>query len=327
MNGDTGTVDDVLAQTAPPQLLRDPWSLQRRGGCAWNSMLASGQSQDPLRSRAPRTAESIRQARRPWSSPALPARQPPARHHGHARGDRHPGPASVTPGNVEFVQVVCSMTITRGASPPSSMPTGAATGLEGARRLAAGHAATGRSSEPFSSAGSTGGPPCSFTSSRAAARSPAWDWASFPPSSSSSPTWERPARRGGDHRVARAVVTSVADVLPLPLGSRWVNVAESTGRRFSASPRRWAAWGCSSGGILDASLRFPPRLDYPELKRNLYKMAVKWVPIVDRHRALHRRHHGHPGRAAREAARRRGARSAGAQASARCARSRRCSRR
>jgi phospholipid/cholesterol/gamma-HCH transport system permease protein len=38
--------------------------------------------------------------------------------------------------------------------------------------------------------------------------------------------------------------------------------------------------GVLLGRITVRLLAFPPRLDYPELKRNLYKMAVKSLPIV-----------------------------------------------
>src|ERR1700679_2752325 len=63
-------------------------------------------------------------------------------------------------------------------------------------------------------------------------------------------------------------------------GSRLVNVAESTGAAFLGVAETVGGMGVLFGRILTRLFAFPPRLDYPELKRNLHKMAVKSLPIV-----------------------------------------------
>ncbi|HEY3817075.1 MAG TPA: ABC transporter permease [Polyangiaceae bacterium] len=63
-------------------------------------------------------------------------------------------------------------------------------------------------------------------------------------------------------------------------GSRWVNVAESTGAAFLGVAETVGGMGVLFGQILTRLFALPPRLDYPELKRNLHKMAVKSLPIV-----------------------------------------------
>ncbi|MGD0528482.1 MAG: ABC transporter permease [Polyangiaceae bacterium] len=63
-------------------------------------------------------------------------------------------------------------------------------------------------------------------------------------------------------------------------GSRMANVAESTGAAFLGVAETVGGMGVLFGQILSRLFAFPPRLDYPELKRNLHKMAVKSLPIV-----------------------------------------------
>src|SRR5271154_3572771 len=63
-------------------------------------------------------------------------------------------------------------------------------------------------------------------------------------------------------------------------GSRWVNVAASTGAAFLGISETIGGMGVLFGRIMARLFAFPPRPDYPELKRNLHKMAVKSLPIV-----------------------------------------------
>jgi phospholipid/cholesterol/gamma-HCH transport system permease protein len=63
-------------------------------------------------------------------------------------------------------------------------------------------------------------------------------------------------------------------------GSRWANAAGSTGAAFLELAETVGGMGVLLGRILSRLVAFPPRLDYPELKRNLHKMAVKSLPIV-----------------------------------------------
>src|ERR1700679_3202760 len=63
-------------------------------------------------------------------------------------------------------------------------------------------------------------------------------------------------------------------------GSRLVNVAESTGAAFLGVAETVGGMGVLFGRILTRLFAFPPRLDYPELKRNLHKMAVRSLPII-----------------------------------------------
>jgi phospholipid/cholesterol/gamma-HCH transport system permease protein len=62
--------------------------------------------------------------------------------------------------------------------------------------------------------------------------------------------------------------------------SRWENVAASTGAAFIKMAETTGGMGVLFGQILSRIFSFPPRFDYPELKRNLHKMAVKSLPIV-----------------------------------------------
>jgi phospholipid/cholesterol/gamma-HCH transport system permease protein len=62
--------------------------------------------------------------------------------------------------------------------------------------------------------------------------------------------------------------------------SRWENVAASTGAAFLKMAETTGGMGVLFGQILARVFAFPPRFDYPELKRNLHKMAVKSLPIV-----------------------------------------------
>jgi phospholipid/cholesterol/gamma-HCH transport system permease protein len=63
-------------------------------------------------------------------------------------------------------------------------------------------------------------------------------------------------------------------------GSRWTSVAEGTGAAFLGIAETVGGMGVLFGRILVRLFALPPRLDYPELKRNLHKMAVKSLPIV-----------------------------------------------
>src|SRR5579859_3668373 len=65
-----------------------------------------------------------------------------------------------------------------------------------------------------------------------------------------------------------------------PATSRWENVAASTGAAFIKMAETTGGMGVLFGQILSRVFAFPPRFDYPELKRNLHKMAVKSLPIV-----------------------------------------------
>lgn len=63
-------------------------------------------------------------------------------------------------------------------------------------------------------------------------------------------------------------------------GGRLANMAGSTGAAFLGVAETVGGMGVLFGQILSRLFAFPPRLDYPELKRNLHKMAVKSLPIV-----------------------------------------------
>src|SRR5450759_5253130 len=63
-------------------------------------------------------------------------------------------------------------------------------------------------------------------------------------------------------------------------GGMWMNLAGSTGAAFLEIAETVGGLGVLFGRILARLFSFPPRLDYPELKRNLYKMAFKSLPIV-----------------------------------------------
>ena len=56
--------------------------------------------------------------------------------------------------------------------------------------------------------------------------------------------------------------------------------AAATGAAFIGIARTVGAMGLLLGQIARRGFAWPPVLDYPELRRNLYKMAVKSLPIV-----------------------------------------------
>src|SRR5215469_2585251 len=62
--------------------------------------------------------------------------------------------------------------------------------------------------------------------------------------------------------------------------SRLENVAAATGAAFIGIAETVGGMGVLFGRIVARLVAFPPRVDWPELKRNLYKMAVKSLPIV-----------------------------------------------
>jgi phospholipid/cholesterol/gamma-HCH transport system permease protein len=61
---------------------------------------------------------------------------------------------------------------------------------------------------------------------------------------------------------------------------RLENVAASTGAAFMGIAETVGGMGVLLGRIGVRLFSIPPRLDYPELKRNLHKMGVKSLPIV-----------------------------------------------
>ena len=63
-------------------------------------------------------------------------------------------------------------------------------------------------------------------------------------------------------------------------GNALVNIAGATGAAFLGIAETVGGMGVLFGRIMGRLLSFPPRCDYPELRRNLYKMAVKSLPIV-----------------------------------------------
>jgi phospholipid/cholesterol/gamma-HCH transport system permease protein len=63
---------------------------------------------------------------------------------------------------------------------------------------------------------------------------------------------------------------------PAPLRA----AAEATGRAFLGIAETVGAMSVLLGRIVRRLVAWPPVLDYPELRRNLYKMAVKSLPIV-----------------------------------------------
>jgi len=67
-------------------------------------------------------------------------------------------------------------------------------------------------------------------------------------------------------------------VTAAPSPSRFAALAGNVGSSFFGIAETAGGMGVLLGRIL--SRLFPPRLDYPELRRNLYKMSVKSVPIV-----------------------------------------------
>jgi len=65
-----------------------------------------------------------------------------------------------------------------------------------------------------------------------------------------------------------------------PAPGRLENVAGATGAAFLAIAETAGGMGVLLGRILVRLFSLPPRLDAAELRRNLYKMAVKSLPIV-----------------------------------------------
>src|SRR5580704_3848719 len=61
---------------------------------------------------------------------------------------------------------------------------------------------------------------------------------------------------------------------------RLVGAAGSTGAAFLGIAETVGGMGVLFGRIATRIFAFPPRVDWPELKRNLHKMAVKSLPIV-----------------------------------------------
>ena len=65
----------------------------------------------------------------------------------------------------------------------------------------------------------------------------------------------------------------------LPSGP-WTRAAAATGQAFLGVAATVGGMGVLLGRILARIASFPPRVDGPELKRNLHKMAFKSLPIV-----------------------------------------------
>ncbi|HEY1956519.1 MAG TPA: ABC transporter permease [Polyangiaceae bacterium] len=63
-----------------------------------------------------------------------------------------------------------------------------------------------------------------------------------------------------------------------PQRNRFYDVAEQVGAGFLGVAQVVGGMGVLLGRIV--ARFFPPRIDYPELRRNLYKMSVKSLPIV-----------------------------------------------
>jgi phospholipid/cholesterol/gamma-HCH transport system permease protein len=74
------------------------------------------------------------------------------------------------------------------------------------------------------------------------------------------------------------VTTAAPPAAPEAKPSRFTEIAAATGAAFLGIAVTVGGMAVLLGRIL--ARLFPPRLDYPELKRNLYKMAVKSLPIV-----------------------------------------------
>src|SRR6516225_654097 len=72
----------------------------------------------------------------------------------------------------------------------------------------------------------------------------------------------------------------MSDARAVPRPSRLENVAAATGAAFIGIAETIGGMGVLFGRIVARLVAFPPRVDWPELKRNLYKMAVKSLPIV-----------------------------------------------
>jgi phospholipid/cholesterol/gamma-HCH transport system permease protein len=70
------------------------------------------------------------------------------------------------------------------------------------------------------------------------------------------------------------------DSAAAPTPGRLSGLAASAGAAFMGIAGTAGAMGILFGRILARLFRLPPRVDGPELRRNLYKMAVKSLPIV-----------------------------------------------
>jgi phospholipid/cholesterol/gamma-HCH transport system permease protein len=68
--------------------------------------------------------------------------------------------------------------------------------------------------------------------------------------------------------------------MPSLAPSRWENVAAATGAAFLRIAETAGGMGVLFGRIAARVFALPPRVDLPELRRNLYKMGVKSLPIV-----------------------------------------------
>jgi phospholipid/cholesterol/gamma-HCH transport system permease protein len=62
--------------------------------------------------------------------------------------------------------------------------------------------------------------------------------------------------------------------------SAWARVAESAGAAAMGVAETVGGMGVLFGRVVARLVHVPPQVDWPELKRNLYKMAVKSLPIV-----------------------------------------------
>src|ERR1039458_8803632 len=65
-----------------------------------------------------------------------------------------------------------------------------------------------------------------------------------------------------------------------PASGPWTRTATATGEAFLGIAETVGAMGVLLGRIMARIVAFPPQVDWPELKRNLHKMAVKSLPIV-----------------------------------------------
>jgi phospholipid/cholesterol/gamma-HCH transport system permease protein len=65
-----------------------------------------------------------------------------------------------------------------------------------------------------------------------------------------------------------------------PASSPWTRSATAAGAAFIGIAGTAGGMGVLLGRIIARIFAFPPRVDWPELKRNLHKMAVKSLPIV-----------------------------------------------
>jgi phospholipid/cholesterol/gamma-HCH transport system permease protein len=60
----------------------------------------------------------------------------------------------------------------------------------------------------------------------------------------------------------------------------WTRAASATGAAFVGIAETVGGMGVLLGRIVVRIVAFPPKVDWPELKRNLHKMGVKSLPIV-----------------------------------------------